>query len=93
MSKLPETPELDKVSAVKAESQSIGAFLDWLGDAPQLITSDGEGRAAAVHATKIKNSPVQNPGSGSRSANRSRGFWRNILTLIFPKLKRRKWPS
>jgi len=30
MSDYPETPELDKLSGVKDQSQPIGEFLDWL---------------------------------------------------------------
>jgi hypothetical protein len=40
---LPETPELDKISSVVAESEPIGAFLEWLFSKYTLCSWDEDG--------------------------------------------------
>ncbi len=59
MSEYPKTPELDKISEHKEVSQAIGSFLDWLECKAEFGPKKGDGRRAAVRATKLNASPVK----------------------------------
>lgn len=58
MSDYPHTPELNKLSEAKEDSQKIGAFIDWLAYEPNLGPKGGIGRRAAHRAVKLKHTPV-----------------------------------
>ena len=55
----PKTPELDKILEHKEVSQAIGSFLDWLEYEAEFGPKKGEGRKAAIRATKLNDSPVK----------------------------------
>ena len=59
MSDDPTTPELDKITEHREFSQAIGSFLDWLEHEAELGPKKGEGRKAAIRATKLNASPVK----------------------------------
>ncbi len=59
MSDYPPTPELDKITEHREVSQEIGSFLDWLEYEAKFGPKSGEGRKAAVRATKLNDSPVK----------------------------------
>ena len=59
MSEYPKTPELDKITERREVSQEIGSFLDWLEYEAKFGPKKGEGRKAAVRATKLNDSPVK----------------------------------
>ena len=54
----PKTPELDKIQAHMNTSQAIGSFIDWLGTEAEFGPKRGDGRKAAVRATKLNASSV-----------------------------------
>ena len=58
MSDYPKTPELDKITEHREVSQAIGSFIDWLGTDAEFGPKKGDGRKAAVRATKLNASPV-----------------------------------
>lgn len=56
----PKTPELDKILAIRGESEAIGQFIEWLQYASvDLSRHAGEGRRAAVLATKERHSAIR----------------------------------
>jgi hypothetical protein len=55
----PKVPELDKITENREVSQAIGSFLDWLEHEAEFGPKKGDGRKAAVRATKLNNSPVR----------------------------------
>jgi len=59
MSDYPKTPELDKITENREVSEAIGSFLDWLEYEAKFGPKKGEGRKAAVRATKLNDSPVK----------------------------------
>ncbi len=58
-SEYPKTPELDKISEHREVSQEIGSFLDWLEYEAEFGPKKGDGRKAAIRATKLNDSPVK----------------------------------
>lgn len=46
-----KTPELDKMLAIQGKSQTVGEFLEWLGQESLLICECDEGKLYATRST------------------------------------------